>query len=325
MRISTLILALLVTFGAGGCQACVEASGIEVISEEDEIPLPALPIGPRGMPPLVPLAPKAGADGAGVSSCSDGDARERDHAAYVAERNRGLSRRMRGKVGVIDLRIASAAAEPWTPLLVRRADLEAANARAFILQAAVRSQVTDLSLDIVPWTVTTDLARIDLPTDARGRADWGAVDALRARVLDTVRSATGVSVVQAARALKAKGYAEVAVMVRLPTTRIIREFATASDAAGLEVAFVQQPGQRMEPGTYVHELLHLFGADDLYRLHDRDARDEGDVMGGPCGGALQRATIADATAWAIGWRDAPPERLYAIGGRRAHAQKPLDL
>lgn len=325
MRLSTLILALVVTFGAGGCQACIDASGIEVVSEADMEPLPALPLGPRGMPALVPLAPKTGAGGAAVSACADDNPVEHDHVAYADDRNHGLARRLRGKVGVIDLRISSAAAEPWTPIIVRRADREANEARAFLLAAATKNQVTDLSLDILPWVVTTDLARIDLPTDARGRPDPGSVDTLRSRVLGGVKSATGVSVSQVARALKAKGYAEVAVMVRLPTTKILREFATSADGDGLDVAFVQLSGEGAAPGTYAHELLHLFGADDLYRLHDRDARDERDVMGGPCGGALQRATIADATAWAIGWRDAPPERPYAIGGRRAHAQKPLDL
>lgn len=301
---------------------------MEVISEEEMAPLPPSPVGPRGMPAWTPLAARPHARVAPVSLCADPDPAEHDHAAYAGEeKNRGSARKLRGKVAVIDLRIASAKAEPWTPVALRHADAEAIEARAFVLREAAHHGVADLSLDIVPWFVTTSLPAVHITVDGHGRPDWGEVGVLRGRVLRDVSAATGVSVSEAVRALKKAGYDEVAVMVRLPTSQIVREFAPWSEGDGLDVAFVQLHATATEPGTYAHELLHLFGADDLYRIHPRDARDDDDVMGGACGGMLERTRIGDATAWAIGWRAQPPPRAYAIGGRRAvaaRAQRPDD-
>jgi hypothetical protein len=63
-----------------------------------------------------------------------------------------------------------------------------------------------------------------------------------------------------------------------------------------------------EASVAAHEGLHLFGADDLYRLTPEDAGDSNDLMS-VCRGFSGNG-IEDATAWAIGWLDAPPARRY---------------
>ena len=62
-------------------------------------------------------------------------------------------------------------------------------------------------------------------------------------------------------------------------------------------------------GPLAHEGMHLFGADDLYRIKNVDKRDDDDIMGEYCTGFL-RAKVNDATSFAVGWRPAAPPRGY---------------
>ena len=103
-------------------------------------------------------------------------------------------------------------------------------------------------------------------------------------------------------------------MVRVPTKEVAREFALWAEDDGIDTAIVQQTPSHAESGTYAHELIHLFGADDIYRLTKVDPADDGDIMGGRC--VLLRDTrIGEATAWAVGWKASPPARAYATGPR----------
>jgi hypothetical protein len=107
------------------------------------------------------------------------------------------------------------------------------------------------------------------------------------------------------RALRARGHDAVVAVVRLPTTTFPRDWADV--ASPVPVTFGQMG--KLEGKTQAHELLHLFGADDLYVLRDVDPEDDNDVMGGSCGRRASR--VADQTAWAIGWLPTPPARVYA--------------
>jgi hypothetical protein len=66
--------------------------------------------------------------------------------------------------------------------------------------------------------------------------------------------------------------------------------------------------------TVSHEGLHLFGADDLYRMRTVDPGDAHDIMAEACNG-FRQATIGDATAYAVGWLATPPRRPYPIVNR----------
>ena len=66
--------------------------------------------------------------------------------------------------------------------------------------------------------------------------------------------------------------------------------------------------------TVTHEQFHLFGADDLYRVEHVDKGDAHDIMGEYCTG-FRQAALNDATAYAIGWRAAPPARGYKFVDR----------
>lgn len=303
-------MAMAMAGGAAGCQACAERAGIEVIDAKELEPLPHGPLGPRGLPRWTPLAPPRRDVTDQVESCLvQAIDRERDAPAYTAEyRGIGSAKHLRGKVAVLEIRLASAAAEAWTGADVRRASEDASAARSFVLSEAARYGIHDLAIEIFPWTVETELPQVKVQTDELGRPlDDAAVDVAYAHV----KRATGVSIPQAVASLKQDGWSEVAVMLRLPTREIRREYAEPAREDGIDIAVVQL-GQ--QPGTYAHELLHLFGAADLYRIASVDPRDDDDVMGGACGGrAWTRSRIGDATAWAVGWRAKPPDRTYAFG------------
>jgi hypothetical protein len=61
-----------------------------------------------------------------------------------------------------------------------------------------------------------------------------------------------------------------------------------------------------------HELLHLFGADDLYEIRNIAPDDVNDIMNAQCEG-VGPTHIGSTTAFAIGWLPAPPARGYAFG------------
>jgi hypothetical protein len=296
------------------CALGVSLSGcssgcVEIIDAEDQEPLSAEPIGPRGMPVLSPLALTG--DAGAVSSCRADIPGERDHVGYDARHmKRGSAKRLLGRVAVLEIRLASERGEAWSRIALRHADKEGADARAFILREAARRGIGDLTIDVMPWFVTTELPRVELAVDSRGAPDWQQAHDLEKSAFDHVARATGVSVPSVVAALGKAGYREVAVMLRLPTQHVLREFALPSD--GIDAAIVQQTPSYAESGTYAHELLHLFGADDLYRVTEADPRDENDLMGGRRG-RICDARIGDATAWAIGWQPSPPNRAYAFG------------
>ena len=61
----------------------------------------------------------------------------------------------------------------------------------------------------------------------------------------------------------------------------------------------------------VHELLHLFGADDLYEVRGVAPDDVNDVMNAQCDG-LAPTHVGETTAFALGWTAAPPRRSYGF-------------
>lgn len=308
-RLAIMIMAV----GLAGCARACEACGAQVIEGADLEPLPDQPIGPKGIPPLVPLDPsRISRNGKGLltkGGCEDTavPAEERDHAAY--ERGLGGSaRKLRGRVAVLDLRIASPSHEPWTKHLLTSADDVALGARAFLLEQAAARGIHDLSLDIVPWFVTATLPELKIQVDTRARVTHGGE--LRPLVLASVERATGVSIATVTRALEGRGYAEVAVMITLPT-RGFREWAEPATQGGVDMAFLALPETFTGQLTYAHELLHLVGADDLYRLEKIDPRDALDLMSSQAC-TVGSTTVGEATAYAIGWLPSAPPRVYAF-------------
>jgi hypothetical protein len=73
----------------------------------------------------------------------------------------------------------------------------------------------------------------------------------------------------------------------------------------------QNPYAWATPQVQAHEMLHLFGAMDLYNI--RDAKDYAvtDLMN-YYSQALKYADISPVTAWAIGWADQQPDTPFPI-------------
>jgi hypothetical protein len=73
----------------------------------------------------------------------------------------------------------------------------------------------------------------------------------------------------------------------------------------------QNPYAWATPQVQTHEMLHLFGAMDLYNI--RDAKDYAvtDLMN-YYSQALKYADISPVTAWAIGWADQQPDTPFPI-------------
>jgi hypothetical protein len=120
---------------------------------------------------------------------------------------------------------------------------------------------------------------------------------------------------------KKGGYDQVAFLIYFPVKTEARDFAYSayrSNADEAEAAFLFAPATITDFGhfavTVTHEGLHLFGADDLYRLQNLDKTDVHDIMGEYCTG-FRQATINDATAYSIGWSDTPPARPYRFQSR----------
>ena len=85
---------------------------------------------------------------------------------------------------------------------------------------------------------------------------------------------------------------------------------------GAELAYVIEPDWNVPSRSLLatHEVLHLFGADDLYEIRGVPADEANDLMNAECDG-LGGTFIGETTAYAIGWTKAPPVRSFSFDGR----------
>lgn len=250
--------------------------------------------------------------------------KERDHDDYFATRDEGSAKVLRGKAAIVNIHLSSPSLK-WTKLADSDATQAAQLAQRFLTTAAGRYHVTDLQLDVIPWSLTTAL---DLPGLATGSNDLLTVDTMRS-IRDSsrlaVETALGAHLESVVSDLRRDGYAQVGFIIYLPVSTQARDFAfmayNTQPPDDPELGFIFTPvGKNLvtELGhlsvTTAHETLHLFGADDLYRIRRLDKTDAHDVMGEYCTG-FKQATLLDATAYSVGWTSAPPKRPYRFVDR----------
>ena len=269
----------------------------------------------KGGAPIAAKGKLRDVESAFASGTCDDRSKERTRATYDTTRGSGTARRLRGKVAALQLRLGTRGSS-WTAAGEGRVDHAALAAARFLTDQAKLHGVEDLAIDVIPWTLTSPYqlpvlrlqADHTLPNETIFEIERGSRAALE------VSLATSLDAMS--RDLRQKGYDEVAFLVYFPVEVNVRDWAIPAGRSSkrAEAGYIFSPlSSAFGDFSWVvsHESLHLFGADDLYRLQAIDADDKGDVMDAYCTG-FARAHVGDATSYAIGWRATPPKRPYGF-------------
>jgi hypothetical protein len=242
---------------------------------------------------------------------------ERDRGMYVALRKHGSASVLRGKVAMLHVRLGGGDAV-WTNDLITKVDESAILAKRFYLDQAKRYGVNDLTVDLIPWPLTR--APVDIPplqVNSSDMLDEPTMEKLHDNSRRAIETAFGSPLPSVVTSYKNAGYDNVAFLAYLPSSTLARDFAFSSvrsPTSGdpeLAVVFPRLDNLPHLSVTVAHEAMHLFGAADIYRMQPEDPHDKDDVMGDYCLG-FHQTTVDDVTAYAIGWTDTKPTRVYQI-------------
>ncbi len=310
----TFVAALVLFAGAGfAVLALLDRGGI-VSLDQSVLPV-ILPEQPIAMPSIVPLTLKQ--DKTLESTWASGNcgdfSKERDLPAYQVGRDSGSAQALRGKTAALVLKL-HAPGLAWTKTTDLNVDRASLIAQRFYLTQAKKRGV-DLRFDVIPWALKSAYQLPSLALDANQRLDTRTMDVIRDGSRLAVEGALGARLERVIGELRKGGYQNVALFVFLPVKTSARSFAVPSYRSAPtdypEAAYLFVPTNDFGhfAVTVAHEGMHLFGADDLYRIKNVDKRDNDDVMGEYCTGFL-KATVNDATAFAVGWAPAAPPRGY---------------
>jgi hypothetical protein len=312
----TIMSVLLLLTGAGFVVvAILNQQGIISLSEED-IPV-VLPEQPIAIPAITPLIgkPDRQAETAWSSGTCGDYSNERDLPAYQVGKNSGSAQILRGRTAALVVKIFSPSMV-WvkaTETNVERAALM--TQRFYLTQAKARN--VPLTFDVIPWPLRTGYQMPALNLDANQRLSSATMDLIRDSSRLTIESALGAKLDRVVSQIRKDGYDNVAFFVFFPVKTTARNFAVPSYRSAPvdypEAAYLFAPTTDFGhfAVTMAHEGMHLFGADDIYRIKSADKRDDDDVMGEYCTGFL-KAKVGDATAFAVGWLPTPPPRAYGF-------------
>ncbi len=298
-----------------GAPITLIAIGLAVSGDEQQVTKTDPVIVPTVQKPVTPLTPEQAMESAfKFGTCND-YTRERSYPDYAAKRNHGSAHALTGKVLLLHLRLKSAS-YPWTTAQTRTVENAMILAERYYEDMAVKDGQS-LAVDSVVWDVNTSFAPTPFALDTRKLMTANAMRLYR----DEARSAAEIGLQKSlsrvvADAGIAKGYNEVAFFIHMPMDTQARDFAFAALQSDnkdyAEAAFIFVPRGRDFGNfsvTIAHEGLHLFGADDLYRIRNIPPEESREVMNAYCTGFGQ-AVMLDATKYAIGWRKVPPVRPY---------------
>lgn len=317
----TILIALVCLLALGGIGGIVTLIVLAVTGEKTPAPTSDGRPGSSGYvpPPLAPLA----TDDAEVAralragSCRRNDV-ERTKTRYLAAtRQRGAASVLRGKVALVSFEL-STPGTAFTPAASRAVTLTARTTRAYLLEQAKRWRVTDLSIDAIVWPLTTTSTIPTIRLGANKKPEAADGEAFRKATRHALESGIGRSLSVVVEDVQARGYDNVALLVSFPSgPKGIRDFAAPTGAKGdaSELAYVLEPDWNPTSRSLVaaHELLHLFGADDLYEIRGVPTAEANDVMNAECDG-LGATFIGETTAYAIGWTSTPPARSFTFDG-----------
>jgi len=244
-------------------------------------------------------------------ACDDRSS-ERSRNVYQATRG-GSARRLRGRIAALQIRLGTRSAS-WTPrgeIRVEHASLAAAR---FLTDEAKRHQVTGLRYEVIPWTLVSPYQLPVLTLQPNHTLSQATLEEVERGSRQAVEAALGMTLAQMTKELRAKGYDEVAFLIYFPAESKVRDWARPSGGSRAELGYIFSPlTTAFGDFSWVisHESMHLFGADDLYRVQNVDEDDKGDIMNAYCTG-FARAHIGEASSFAVGWRPARPARRFVF-------------
>jgi hypothetical protein len=207
----------------------------------------------------------------------------------------------------------------FTPAASRAITLSAEASRAWLLEQAERWRVDDLVIDAIEWPITSKVVIPAVHLEANKKPSAADGENLRKSTRLAIETAVGRSMQALVDDIESRGYDNVGFLVSFPTgPRGVRDFAAPTGAKGraAELAYVLEPDWNVASRSLLatHEMLHLFGADDLYEVRGVPADELDDVMNAECDG-LAKTIIGETTAYAIGWIAAPPKRAFSFSDR----------
>jgi hypothetical protein len=246
-------------------------------------------------------------------SCIEFD-QERDRGVYNAYRGTGSARRLSGKVAILHfrLRLPDASFGKQSEINVDAASIAA---KDFYLQQIERHRQTKPDIDLVSWPLSTPAHVPAILTSGQSRVDAATQKRIREAARRAIETALDSTLEALVRRYRNQGYDEVGLIVYLPVDTQARAFAwfaasgSSQDFADAGYIFAENKPVGQLAYLVAHEGLHLFGADDLYRVTPEDSNDAKDLMNDTCSG-LGEARIGDSTAYGVGWTSTPPARRY---------------
>lgn len=298
----------------------VATRGVEAPAASAGSAAPSRPAAPRVAlpPPLSATADRDVAMALAGGTCRRNDL-ERTKTSYLtATVARGAASALRGRVAIVHVKMSMTGAT-WTPQGSRSVTVTAGAVRDYLLREGRRFHVTDLAIDAIEWPLATRFTMPQVRVDARGRVRADDGENLRKTTRAAIEATIGQPLQVMADGMRRGGYANVAFVVHFPHgPRGIRDFAVPVGSPGraVELAYVLDPDWNATSRTMLvaHELLHLFGADDLYEVRNIAPDDVNDIMNAQCEG-VGPTHIGETTAFSVGWLPRPPARAYAFSPR----------
>lgn len=229
---------------------------------------------------------------------------------YSVWRKAGSAYALRGGVGVLHVFAYGRGSERWTYRRTARVEADVSLADAWLAARAREHGAADAprfehrwtALAEEPFWASTPFPASDSPQSQR--AQWE----------DAVRERLGAATFAEAfdRAFDGRPPRNRLIVFHIDakaTSYAMSHLSARYPAADLESAVVMfglaSAFEFSHPPTYAHELIHTFGADDLYNKADDPAVARSDVMNGACR-PLATCTVSELTAYAVGWRERRP-------------------
>jgi hypothetical protein len=238
---------------------------------------------------------------------SVGQSGDKPSALYRARRDQGSAKRLTSTNGVLHIFVRGRNTDPWDPELEEKTHRHVEEADRWLQARAAESRVTPPPTFVHRYASLVDepfWRRVDVP-DAITPTDY------RKAWLEAVltRFNAGSFSELFDRLFNGMDLANRAVIFHTASRELTILVPYRKEPTDLESTFVScEPSEwanSHEPVAYTHDLLHLYGADDLFNKVRDPQAPEDDVMNFGRHD-LDDCTLCDLTRYAIGWKDQSP-------------------
>jgi hypothetical protein len=245
-------------------------------------------------------------------------------ARYFAYRDVGSAKRLTATGGVLHIFVEGKNSQPWSEFERLQAHVAIENGSEWLVkEAAARGVKADFLHRYMDVPSSPLFRKIDVPTwltSEEYRLAWekALLKTLNAESFGQLFKEQFPGVDLENRSLM--------FYANMRARPFAMRVSKAHHASGIETAFchfdvtnIMNPDHAV---TYVHELSHLYGADDLYDKVPDPLGPERDVM--RVGSyRLEKCLVSDITAYAIGWTNVIPKttRLQIVTSGPQHIKK----